>query len=398
MTKVEKLDHFGRGIIYDNNKITFINNALPNEEIDYEIIKETKKYKEAKLIKIIVKSNKRTKPFCPFYHECGGCHLQHLKYKDTLEFKKEKLSEILSKYAHLDKNIEVIENENPFNYRNKLSLQIKNGKVGFLKEKTHTLIEIDKCLIAKDAINELIKDIKYFNLKNASITIRCNYNNELLISIKSSDKVNIDYDVLTTKHKIVGIVLNDEAIYGDNKFIDIIDKNLFQISYNSFFQINPYVTNKLFSIIKNNINNDSVVADLFCGVGNFSIVVSKYSKKVYGIEIVKNAILNALINKKMNKCENIDFCLGDANKQVFKIKEKIDTIILDPPRKGLTKEGLESILKLKPQKIIYISCDPMTLARDLKKLKENYEVKKIYLLDMFSYTYHLESLCILDLK
>ena len=398
MAKVEKLDHFGRGIIYDNNKITFINNALPGEEVDYEIIKESKKYKEAKINKILVKSDKRIKPLCPFYRECGGCQLQHLKYRDTLEFKKEKLTEILSKYAYLDKNIEVIENESPYHYRNKLSLQIKNGKVGFLKEKTHTLIEIDKCLIAKEAINELIKDIKYFHLKNASMTIRCNFNNELLISIKSRDEVNIDYDILTNKHKIVGIVLNDEVIYGDNKFIDIIDKNLFQISYNSFFQVNPYITNKLFSIIKNNINSESVVADLFCGVGTFSIVVSKASKKVYGIEIVKNAILNALVNKKMNKCENIEFCLGDANKQVFKIKDKIDIIILDPPRKGLTKDGLESILNLKAQKIIYISCDPMTLARDLKILKENYEVKKIYLLDMFSYTYHLESVCILNLK
>ncbi len=396
MAKVEKLDHFGRGIVFDN-KITFINYALPNEEVEYHIIKQTKKYNVANIDKIVRPSEDRINYPCPYFLKCGGCSLQHLKYAKTLEFKKAKVEEILNKYANIKTNIEVISNSSPYHYRNKLSLKIKDNHIGFYEEKTHELVEIKECLLAKEAINKLILDLKYFHLTNANVTIRASYNDELMIIITTNDEPKIDLDYLTHNHKIVGIIINYQIYYGEDKFIEIINKQLFQVSYNSFFQVNPFINAKILKIVQDNIKKNSIVADLFCGVGSLGITASLYAQKVYGIEIVPNAIKNALINKKINHRENIDFCLGDANKVLMEIKDNIDTIILDPPRSGLKKEGKDTLLKIKPDVIIYISCDPMTLARDLKELTKVYEVKKFYIADMFSNTYHVESICILNI-
>ena len=395
---ITKLDHFGRGITYLDNKITFVSNALENEEVVIKKTVEKKKYNEAIATEIKKASPNRVIEECPYYLECGGCSLQHLKYEATLDFKKQKVQEILQKYANLTPDIKIIANPKPYHYRNKLSLKIKDGKLGFYEPKTHKLVAISKCLLAEEAINDFLQDYQYLNLVSAEMTIRTNYNIELLISINTKDKISIDYDYLSKKHKIVGIVVNDKCIYGDDKFIEILNHKLFQISYNSFFQVNRHVTSEIFKILEKNIAKDAIVADLFCGVGSLSLIAAEKAQKVYGIEVVPNAILNALTNKKINKQENMEFCLGDANEQVLKIKDKIDTIIVDPPRSGLTPKGIASLLQIKPETIIYISCDPMTLARDLKLLNENYQLQKIYIADMFSYTYHVESICVLKIK
>ena len=398
MIKVQKLDHYGRGIIKENGKVTFIPNALPNEEIEYKVQKENNKYNEGFVTKYINKSKDRIEPYCPFYNSCGGCALQHLSYDKTLEFKTKKVENILSKYASININTQVIKNENIYNYRNKVSLKVKDGKYGFYSQNTHQLIQINECKIASYAINSFIKDLKYLDIKNGSITIRSNYNNELMIIINSDEKPSIDIDYLKKHHKIVGVIFNNKILYGDDKYIEIIDDYLFQVSYDSFFQINRYITSKIFNIVSNQISKDSVVVDLFCGVGTLSTVASKKALKVYGIEIVPNAIKNALVNKKINKTENIEFMLGNANDLVSKINEKVDTIIIDPPRCGLSKSGVEAILGIMPKDIIYISCDPMTLARDLNILKDSYNVKELYVADMFSYTFHVECVCVLKLK
>ena len=170
---------------------------------------------------------------------------------------------------------------------------------------------------------------------------------------------------------------------------------LFKETYNSFFQVNRYINIELFRLLKDNIEENSTVLDLCCGVGTLSIVASQKAKKVYGIEIVENAIKDALINTRMNKKENVEFMLGDAFTSINKINDIIDTIIIDPPRSGLTKKAIDNIKEKEIEKIVYISCDPITLARDINNLKELYNLEKIYLLDMFSYTYHVECVCVM---
>ncbi len=394
--KIEKLDNQGRGIAYVNDLITFIPNALPEEIVDIQITKENKKYQEGKVIKYIKESSKRIKSICPYFDICGGCELLNLSYQDTLDYKKEKLESILSKYANINTSIEIIPSTNNICYRNKVTLKVMNYKIGYYESSSHKLVEIDNCLLAEKPIQEIIPDLKYLKVKNGEIVLRSNYNNELLIVINSKEKITPNITYLKNHHKIAGIILNNKVINGDDKFIDIINHKLFNVSYDSFFQVNRDICSKLFQLIEENTENSKVILDLYCGVGTLGIASSKTVEKAYGIEIVKNAILNAITNSKINKRNNIYYMLGDVSKNLPKIKDEIDTIIVDPPRAGLDSITKDTILKLKPEKIIYVSCDPMTLSRDIKELSKSYNVKTIKGLDMFPMTQHCESTTILE--
>ncbi len=392
--KIEKLDNFGRGICYFNNKITFIKNALPDEIISYKIIKENKKYNLAEVTEYKKYSEKRTKPFCPYYLKCGGCNLEHLDYKSTLEFKLNKVKQILDKEKIIYDNIEIVSNEVPKNYRNKLSLKVKDYLIGFYEEGTHNIIEVKNCSIAYNSINEVLKRIKYLNIKNGNVTIRSNYNDEILLIIDTNDKIKFNI-ALFSNLKIVGVIVNKKVIYGQNFFYESINGYLFKVSFDAFFQVNQFITSKLFNIIEENIDESNTILDLYSGVGTLGIVASKKAKKVYSIEIVKNAVLDNITNKKLNKKDNIYPILGDAKKVITKIKDKFDTILIDPPRKGLDSLSKNLILNNDVSKIIYISCDLMTLVRDLKELTKKYKIIKYYVLDMFSYTYHVECVCVM---
>ena len=394
MDKVLNLDHQARGIIKPDGKITFVKNALPGEIIEYKIIKETKKYNLGQLTNIIQKSPHRVASMCPYFPKCGGCSLHHMAYLDTLDYKKEKVQDILLRYANIKPKINVIANPIYLNYRNKITLQIKGKKIGYFAENTHDIIEITNCLVAKDSINAIIPDLKKLNINSGSITIRSNYNDEIMLIINTSQKLELDFKELSSKHKLVGVILNNKLIYNEDKFIENINGKLFQVSYNSFFQVNNYINEKLFEFIASNVTK-KVIVDMFCGVGTLGIIASFKAKKVYGIENNYHAILNALVNKKMNKRSNIEFLLGDANDLISKIKDNIDTIIIDPPRAGLSQKGINAILNIKPQEIIYISCDAMSLARDLKRLKNIYNITQVHIVDMFSFSYHVESICVL---
>ena len=388
---IDRMDHFGNGIGNINGKIIFVKGALPGETVDVIITKDKKSFMEGTINTIIYKSSKRVEPFCKYFGVCGGCSLCHLNYENTLEYKKERVKNILSKFDI--PKINVIKNENDLYYRNKIELKIVDGKLGFYEKSTHTLIEIKECKVTKKSINKSFEFVKNMKLENANVTIRANYNDEVLIIIDSKEKPVI---LNPEDYKIVGIVLNDKCIYGQDNFMEKINNLFFTVSYNSFFQVNNYINLELFNLIKENIVGKTVL-DLYSGVGTLSIVASKVVDKVYSIEVTQNAVKNALINAKINKCDNINFILGKVEDKIGFINDKIDTIIVDPARAGLDKKTIEVINKLSPQRIIYVSCDTQSLANNLVDLA-NYEIKKFYILDMFSYTYHIECFCILDKK
>jgi len=393
---IEKIDNQGRGICFVDSKITFVPNTLPGEVVSIEITKSSKKYNEAKVINYLKTSPKRVPSKCPFFGKCGGCTYLNSTYEDSLSYKKKNLEDIISKYANIKYNISIIPSPNNLAYRNKITLKIINKEFGYYEPSSHNLIKIDKCLLAEPAINDFIPDIKYLNIEQGELTIRSNYNNELLIWIKSKVNIVPNISYLKNKHKIVGIVLNNKPIYGESSFIEIINHQLFTVSYDSFFQINRHICSKIFNIIDENILPGETILDLYCGVGTLGINASKNAKKAFGIEIVKNAILNAITNSKINKRDNIYYMLGNVSTCLPKIKDKIDTIIVDPPRAGLDKKTKETIITFKSPKIIYISCNPMTLARDLKELSSYYNVTNIFGLDMFPFTEHIESVCLLE--
>ena len=388
---IDRMDHFGNGIGNINGKIIFVKGALPGETVDVTITKDKKSFMEGTINTIIYKSSKRVEPFCKYFGVCGGCSLCHLNYENTLEYKKERVKNILSKFDI--PKINVIKNENDLYYRNKIELKIVDGKLGFYEKSTHNLIEIKDCKVTKKSINKSFEFVKNMKLENANVTIRANYNDEVLIIIDSKEKPVI---LNPEDYKIVGIVLNDKCIYGQDNFMEKINNLFFTVSYNSFFQVNNYINLELFNLIKENIVGKTVL-DLYSGVGTLSIVASKVVDKVYSIEVTQNAVKNALINAKINKCDNINFILGKVEDKIGFINDKIDTIIVDPARAGLDKKTIEVINNICPQRIIYVSCDTQSLANNLVDLT-NYEIKRFYILDMFSYTYHIECFCILDRK
>ena len=395
--EIVKLDDLGRGIGYIDNKIVFIPNTLIKEVVDIEIIKETTKYYVGKVIKYLKTSDKRIESLCPYYNECGGCNLLHMSYKDQILYKEEKLKNILKKFSNIETDIEVTENKSVFGYRNKIDLKVEHGEWGYFNSFTHNFIPIDKCLISKDSINKVIECKEYISFNNGSIVIRSNYNDEILLSIKTLDDVSIDIDMLKNNIKLAGIVINNKNYYGDNFFFESINNKLFKVNYDSFFQVNNYMALNMLNILSNNSDGNTLL-DLYCGVGFLSQGVNNKFEKIYGIEKNKSSVIDAVNNASINKINNAYYICDDSSKVKSKIKDSIDVLFIDPPRTGLVKNMIKDVLSFNAKTVIYISCDPISLARDLNILKEEYEIKKVYLLDMFSNTHHVESVSILKLK
>lgn len=395
---IKALDHFGRGIAHLDGKVVFIKNALPEEVVDIKIIKEKKSFSEAEVLNYKKVSNKRIESICPYYPKCGGCQFLSLSYNETLDFKKNKARDLLNKNKlNYKGKIEIISNKSPLFYRNKISLKIVDGKLGYYEDDTHNLIPIKTCFIAKKPINKIIENINLLNLKNGTLTIRCNTNDEVLLIIDTLEKeYNIELERLKNIIKLVGIVYNNKTIYGDNFFYERIHNMLFSVSFNSFFQVNHNITEELFKLIEENIKAEEKVLDLYSGVGTLGIVASKKAGEVLSVEIIPNAVKNGIKNAKLNKVDNIKFLLGDVSNTINKIETKIDTLIVDPPRVGLDKNTIDFIRNRNIPKIIYVSCDMLTLMRDLKALEDLYEIKEYKLLDMFSYSYHVENFVVLN--
>ncbi len=393
--EIIKFDNLGRGITYVNGVITFVSNTIIGDIVTLNLVKETKKYNEAKVVNYCLRGPKYIDYKCPLSNLCGGCQLANISYQEQLDYKVDRVIRLFSKYASTTVNPEIISCDEVLNYRNKITLKVVNHKIGYFKDSSHELVEINNCYIVSNAINDFLKDITKCNINNGEIVIRSNYNNELLIWIKSDDKISIPD--LKDK-KIVGIVVNDKTIKGENFFLDKINDLWFNVSYNSFFQVNRNINSKLFNLVTSFLEKTDNVLDLYCGVGTLSINAAQKANKVLGIEIVENAIKNALINKKINKCDNVEFICGDVKKAITKIKMDYNTVIIDPPRSGIDKDSLNLIIDNKFEKIIYIACDPNSLVRDYNLLKDKYDLDKIYLLDMFPNTYHVECVCVLKLR
>lgn len=391
--KIEKLDNQGKGIAYYDGQIMFVKDALPEELVSVKNINFKKKYYEAKVDEIIESSNERIAPKCPYYKTCGGCNIMHMSYNLQRDFKVKKIEDILKKFADIKTEVKFIENDKQLFYRNKITLKVVDGRWGYYNSKSHNFIEVENCLLATNAINEVINNHDHIDIKNGEIILRSNYENEILISITSEDNVKIDFDKVPDN--ICGVIVNNEAIYKDNYFYDTIGQYKFKVSYNSFFQVNNYMATRIFDILEGNLFGENLL-DLYCGVGTLGTSVSKNFKNIYGIEIIENAIKDSESNASINNITNAKYYCGSTDKVLNDLNVSFDAIIVDPPRSGLNKETLDLILNLKPKKIAYISCDPITFARDLKVLKEEYVIKKINVLEMFPNTFHTECVTIIE--
>ena len=387
--EVIKLDYFGRGIIKDNNKVIFVDKALPNDIIDYEIIKDKKKYSEARISKIIKESPDRIIPKCPYYNNCGGCDFWHAKDSLEKDFKINKAKELL---GQCDGYFDTIDN-----YRNKVTLHIKDNKIGYYKEKTNDIININSCLIVNPLINKIINKLNKidFSKYNVSkIIIKCNLDKVLLYLDNIVDDEFIDY-----LSEVDTIIVKDKVIKGKGYLEEIIDNKVFKITKEAFFQVNKEGLIHILNIIKEYLKDKDInnMLDLYCGESLWGILLNNYSKNITGIEINKESCDNALINIKNNNIGNIKIINGKVEDYLNEFKD-IDLIILDPPRNGLDKNTIKYLKEIKSNYLIYISCDMISLKRDLELLKDNYNIKKVYLVNMFKKTYHCEVVTILEKK
>lgn len=392
--KITKLDNQGRGITHQDGKIIFVENALEDEEVSIIITQDKKKYAHAISTEIRYENENRVIPKCPYYKKCGGCNLMHINYAYEETYKLNKIKEILKKYANIDFDVRLIKNDRELFYRNKVTLKVENNKFGYYNANTHEFVEIDSCLLASSSINKIINDHNFIDIKNGEIVIRSNYQDEILISIKTDDDYNIKENIPSN---IKGIVINGKSIYKDNYFYDYIGDLKFKVSYNAFFQVNNYMAKQIFDILNNYLSGKNLL-DLYCGVGTLGLSLKDKYNNIYGIEKIGNAIKDAKYNAHSNNIKNAHYYTGDTSKILKKLNVKFDTIIVDPPRSGLNKETIDQILAISPKNLAYISCDPMTLARDLKILINSYNIEKINALDMFPNTYHVETVVILSKK
>lgn len=433
----------GEGITKIDNFTIFVPGAIKGEKVKILIVKVLSSHAFGKIIEILNKSEFRQESDCLTYKRCGGCNLRHIKYNQTLKIKQNAVQSLVNKT--LKNKIQVEETigmENPFHYRNKAQYPLgidKEGKtvIGVFANRTHEVIPMEKCLIQNPQSEEIAKYILNF-IKENKISI---YNEKtgkglfrhivIKVGIKTGQVMciivingrNVPKEeklkdeliarfpqirsiVKNINTKNTNVILGQENIdiYGNGYIEDKLGEYTFKISPLSFYQVNPIQAEKLYNIgVKmTQISKNDIVFDLYCGIGTISLFMSKYAKKVYGIEIVKEAVVAAKENAKMNNVNNTEFYAGDVevvlddlinNKNI-----NADVVMFDPPRKGLDRNTINNILKIKPKRIVYISCNPATLIRDLALFEDQYDIKTIVPVDMFPWTSHVECVCVLKLK
>lgn len=399
--KVFKQDHFGRGISRIENKVIFIEGALPQEEVLVKDLKLKKNYITATASTIVKASKERRKPECPYYERCGGCHLMHQKYSESqLPFKINKVKDVFTKFSSL-KEIpikEICTNLEEFYYRNKLTLHVQNGQIGLYQKNSNQIVPIKKCLICNEDINQTLslieEKIKQKKLIK-QIIIKTTSTHEVMVII--TGEIEAKELFCLESEKIKSVILNHKVIKGKDCIIEKIHHLKFKISANTFFQVNTKMIPVLYGIVEKYLKEKEYhnVLDLYCGSGTISLLLSQKVEHVTGIEVVEDAIKDAKYNATLNEITNVDFLLGKVEDHID-LFENIDLIVVDPPRSGLDKNVVHNILRIKPQTIIYVSCDPITLVRDIEMLKEKYSLLEVTPVDMFPNTYHVECVCVLN--
>lgn len=396
----------GRGVGKSESKVYFIDGASYGETCDIEISKENKNFIEAKKLKTTQKSCHYTQPPCPYYYECGGCTIMDINYQQQLKLKTNLIKNAIKKTCKIDLDeIEIIPSRQ-LNYRNKIRLQVdENGNLAYNKKASNDLVAIEDCLLANEHIRKKLPQIqkisqdinKKFGKIIKEISIRSN-GEKILLNIYTKDEKTL-YNYLKDKNKDFNINLTNKKstlTIGDDYLIHRVKDKKFKISKDDFFQVNDSQIENLYSEASQYLEKDKKLLDLFCGSGISSMALA--NDHIVGIEINKSAIKDAIENAEANGLKDYKFIAKNANyiDQKFIKKEKIGSVTIDPPRAGLDKEIIKTLAKTQIENIIYISCNPQTLARDIKRfMDKGYELKKIKAVDMFAQSMHVESVVLM---
>lgn len=438
---IQDLGEGGEGIGKIEGFTIFIEGGIPDDKVLVEITKVKKNYALGKIIEIKEPSSYRIKPICAFADECGGCQTQHIDYAKQLEIKKNKVISNMERIGKL-KNVlinDVLGMNQPYRYRNKaqfpVGMESRQSVIGFYKKGTHEIVNIEGCEIQHEINNKILKIFKKFIDENKvsvydsksgkgllrHILTRVSYasGDLMVVIITNGSKLPFKDEIineLTSRipqiksivqninKKKTNVILGRECktLYGQDKIVDYIGNLKFEISPLSFFQVNPFQTKVLYdkALEYAGLTGNETVFDIYCGIGTISLFLAQKAKKVYGIEVIEAAIKDAKRNAKLNILDNAEFFVGKAEEVVPKLYKqglKADVVVVDPPRKGCDKVVLETIAMMKPKRVVYVSCKPSTLARDLKILDElGYKTLEIQPVDMFPHTTHVE--CVVRLQ
>lgn len=439
---IEDMGHDGEGIGKAEGYTLFVKDTVIGDKVEAKIMKTKKNYGYARLMKVLEPSKDRVEPRCPDARACGGCQLQFLSYEKQLEFKKNKVKGNLERIGGFE-NIcieQVIGMETPWRYRNKAQFPVgknKDGEIitGFYAGRTHSIIPNTDCLLGAEVNQKILEAVLTYMKENQvepyeetsgtglvrHILIRCGFKTgELMVCLVINGDALPKADRLMDRLKDIpgmtsvtfninkkknNVILGDKVVglWGQNYISDFIGEVEYRISPLSFYQVNPVQTEKLYgkALEYAGLTGQETVWDLYCGIGTISLFLAQKAKQVYGVEIVPAAIEDAKQNAERNGIKNAEFYVGKAEDVLPRKYEEegvsADVIVVDPPRKGCDEALLSTMLKMKPKRIVYVSCDSATLARDLKRLcAEEYGIEKVAVCDMFPQGVHVETVVLLS--
>ena len=441
--QVIDLTHEGHGVVKIDRYPVFVPKALTGEEIEYKLIKVNKNFAIGKLLEIFTESKDRVEPPCVYYDKCGGCQLQHLDYLAQLEMKRNQVVNLFhrkGKFTSTPIN-ETIGMMNPWNYRNKSQIPVGQNSedapiMGFYRQRSHDIIDMEECLIQDSIQNQLMRMIRALLTEhNVSVydekrkegllrhvIIRVGYTSrEVMVVFVTNGKKfkqakaiikqmveavpNIKSVIqnINETHSNVIMGKKSKTLYGKDEITDELDSVEFEISDQSFYQINASQTVKLYNkaLEYAGLTGEETVLDTYCGIGTIGLYMAEKAKHVYGVEVVPAAIEDAKKNAKLNGYDNTIFVCGKAESVIMDWKQQgiqPDVVMVDPPRKGCDEQFLRTLLELNPQRIVYISCNPSTQQRDAHILAEGYELKEITPVDMFPQTTHIETVALFERK
>ena len=438
--EIEDLGHSGEGVGKIDGFTVFVHGAIPGDYVKIKLTTLKKNYGIGKIIEILRPSQDRVEPRCPLANICGGCQIMHMDYRAQLDIKRKRVEETLERIGKINTTVHpTIGMENPYEYRNKAQFPvgIVDGQavLGFYKKASHDIVPTDYCHIQAPINTEIIKvikeyikkyDISVYNEKNRKGLLRhvvtrvgfktgelmivlitngkeLPYKDELIEMLKTNIK-GLKSIVHNINDKNTNVIFGRESrtIYGEDKISDYIGGLKFKISDQSFFQVNPIQTEKLYekTLEYALLTGEENVFDIYCGTGSISLFLAQQAKKVIGVEVVETAIENAKENAKINNIHNTEFYVGKAEEVIPKLYEKglkADVVVVDPPRKGCEEIVLETIAKMEPKRIVYVSCNPASLARDLAYLEERgYKTLEVQPVDMFGHTAHVECVVLIQ--
>jgi 23S rRNA (uracil1939-C5)-methyltransferase len=439
----EDLTHDGAGVAKVDGYPLFVKNALPGEKAKIKVIKVNKGYGFGRLEEILEQSPYRVDAPCPIYKECGGCQLQHLSYEGQLLAKEKQVRDVLTRIGKLE-NVKVhpvLGMSEPWRYRNKAQVPVgerEGGLIaGFYQQRSHEIIDMEACMIQQEKNDEVVQAVKRictkygvtaYNEQRHKGTLRHimarhgQVTKEVMVvlvtrtsELPNKEKIvkeivesveGVKSIIQNVNSKKTNVILGDETrvLWGEEVIYDLIGNVKFAISSRSFYQVNPEQTKVLYdqALTYAELTGEETVIDAYCGIGTISLFLAQKAKKVYGVEIVPEAIADANRNAELNGIKNVKFAVGEAEVVIpnwYKEGIVADVLVVDPPRKGCDDALLQTIIEMKPKKVVYVSCNPATLARDLRVLEDGgYTTLEVQPVDMFPHTTHCEAVARIVLK